>query len=90
MTAILLHWTWSHVTKQHGSEYTLFHAWQSECCLCTASCIVRAHLAAGLAAAETGGAGAAGRGRAPPPAGKPGEGLAPGTGAPGRSPCADM
>lgn len=45
------------------------------------------HLAAGLAAADGGGEGAA-RGRTPtPPPGKPGEGLLPGTGAAGLGPC---
>ena len=43
------------------------------------------HLAAGLAGADVGGAGA-GRARAPPPAGRPGEGLPPGTGAAGLGP----
>ena len=57
--------------------------------LCAAACVVMTHLGAGLEAAAAGGEGAA-RGRIPPPAGKPGEGLAPGTGAAGLGPYANM
>lgn len=51
--------------------------------------IVMTHLAAGLAAANVGGVGA-GRAWAPTPAGRPGEGLPPGTGAAGLGPYTHM
>ena len=57
------------------------------CFLGVAACTLVTHLAAGLAAADGVGKGAA-RGRTPtPPPGKPGEGLPPGTGAAGLGPC---
>lgn len=88
VTALVLRWRQRLVTEQLD-QLRAVHAWQAKPCLHAAACILMTHLAAGLAAADTGGVGA-GRGRTPPPAGKPGEGLAPGTGAAGLGPCAHM